>query len=286
MKTEEQKILHDSLSKLYKIEPETLASLYNEAGDLVDFSPILDLDAKRIQKLKSDSNSQYLRGIKEGALKIETAVKEKYELESDLQGVELVDHLIANKIDETRNASTKDITKHPDYIKLQVEVDKKLKERDKEWELKLAAREAEINAAQLFEKVSKRALANLKARNPIMPTDPRKAQTWEEVYISELRKGKYMEGDDDSIIVLNADSKPLTNSHGKPITFEEYEKDIADKYFDYQRAEDRSSPGNKDSGKQFSNVPKTQEEFEARLKDPMITPKERIELIKNFGEIK
>ena len=286
MKTEEQKILHDSLSKLYKIEPETIASLYNEAGDLVDFSAILDLDAKRIQKLKSDSNSQYQRGIKEGALKIENAVKEKYELESDLQGVELVDHLITKKIDETRTSSTKDITKHPDYIKLQVDVDKKLKERDKEWEAKLTAREAEINAAQLFEKVSKRALANLKARNPIMPTDPRKAQTWEEVYLAELRKGKYMEGDDDSIIVLNAESKPLTNSHGKTITFDEYEKEIADKYFDYQKAEDRSSPGNKDSSKQFSNTPKTQEEFEARLKDPKITPKERIELIKNFGEIK
>ena len=64
------------------------------------------------------------------------------------------------------------------------------------------------------------------------------------------------------------------------------QKEIADKYFDYQKAEDRSSPGNKDSSKQFSNTPKTQEEFEARLKDPKITPKERIELIKNFGEIK
>ena len=84
MKTEEQKLLHESLSKLYKIEPETIASLYNEAGDLVDFSPILDLDAKRIQKLKSDSDSQYKRGIKEGASKIENAVKEKYEIESDL----------------------------------------------------------------------------------------------------------------------------------------------------------------------------------------------------------
>lgn len=285
MKTEEQKLLHESLSKLYKIEPETIASLYNEAGDLVDFSPILDLDAKRIQKLKSDSDSQYKRGIKEGASKIENAVKEKYELESDLQGVELVDFLVVKKTEDVKNSKT-DVTKHPDYIKLQVDIEKKLRERDKEWETKLSAREAEINEAKLFEKVSKRALANLKGRNPILPNDPRKAQVWEEVYLSELRKGKYMEGNDDSIIVLNAEGNPLTNTYGKPVTFDEYEKDVADKYFDYPKAEERSSPGNKDTIKTFTNVPKTQEEFQARLKDPNITPKERIELIKNFGEIK
>jgi hypothetical protein len=285
MKTEEQKLLHDSLSKLYKIEPETIASLYNEAGDLVDFSPILDLDAKRIQKLKSDSDSQYKRGIKEGASKIENAVKEKYEIESDLQGVELVDFLVVKKTEDVKNSKT-DVTKHPDYIKLQVDIEKKLRERDKEWETKLSAREAETNEAKLFEKVSKRALANLKGRNPILPNDPRKAQVWEEVYLSELRKGKYMEGNDDSIIVLNAEGNPLTNTYGKPVTFDEYEKDVADKYFDYPKAEERSSPGNKDTIKTFTNVPKTQEEFQARLKDPNITPKERIELIKNFGEIK
>jgi len=285
MKTEEQKLLHESLSKLYKIEPETIASLYNEAGDLVDFSPILDLDAKRIQKLKSDSDSQYKRGIKEGASKIENAVKEKYEIESDLQGVELVDFLVVKKTEDVKNSKT-DVTKHPDYIKHQVDIEKKLRERDKEWETKLSAREAEINEAKLFEKVSKRALANLKGRNPILPNDPRKAQVWEEVYLSELRKGKYMEGNDDSIIVLNAEGNPLTNTYGKPVTFDEYEKDVADKYFDYPKAEERSSPGNKDTIKTFTNVPKTQEEFQARLKDPNITPKERIELIKNFGEIK
>ena len=285
MKTEEQKLLHESLSKLYKIEPETIASLYNEAGDLVDFSPILDLDAKRIQKLKSDSDSQYKRGIKEGASKIENAVKEKYEIESDLQGVELVDFLVVKKTEDVKNSKT-DVTKHPDYIKLQVDIEKKLRERDKEWETKLSAREAEINEAKLFEKVSKRALANLKGRNPILPNDPRKAQVWEEVYLSELRKGKYMEGNDDSIIVLNAEGNPLTNTYGKPVTFDEYEKDVADKYFDYPKAEERSSSGNRDTTKTFTNVPKTQEEFQARLKDPNITPKERIELIKNFGEIK
>ena len=104
MTKEEQKILSDSLSKLFKIEPETLASLYNEAGELSDFSKILELDAQRIAKYKSDSDNQYKRGVKEGASKIEKEVKEKFELDSDLLGVDLIDHLVVKKIEEAKAA--------------------------------------------------------------------------------------------------------------------------------------------------------------------------------------
>jgi len=281
MTKEEQKILNDSLSKLFKIEPETIASLYNEAGDLVDFSKILDLDKERIQKYKTDNDSQFKRGIKEAMQKFEKELKEKYEIESELVGVDLVDHLVVQKTDEVKSASTKDITKHADYIKLQLSIDKQLKDRDKEWEAKLALKEKEFNKAKLFEKVRERALLNLKARKPILPNDPRKALAWEEVYLGELSKGSYMENGDE-IVVLNADGTPLQSPHGKPITFDEYEKDIADRYFDYPKADERSSAGNKeDKGTGGSNGfdPKmTEDEYMARLRNPKITPKERIEL--------
>ena len=67
----EQKLLNESLSKLFKIDSEMLASLYNEAGELTDFSRILELDADRIKEYKTQNDSQYKRGIKEGASKIE-----------------------------------------------------------------------------------------------------------------------------------------------------------------------------------------------------------------------
>lgn len=285
MNKDEQKILNESLSKLFKIEPETLASLYNEAGELSDFSKILELDAARITKYKSDSDNQYKRGVKEGASKIEKEIKEKYELDSDLLGVDLVDHLVVKKIEEAKAAGTKDITKHPEFIKLQVSIDKQLKERDKEWEVKLAEKEKEFNKAKLFEKVREKALLNLKARNPILPQDPRKALAWEEVYLNELAKGNYMDNGE-GLVVLNAEGTPLTSPHGKPITFDEYEKDIADKYFEYPVSESRSSPGNKPDPKSNgqSGMPKTKEEYYARLKDPKITPSERIQLTE-FGNL-
>ena len=248
MTKEEQKILNDSLSKLFKIEPETLASLYNEAGELSDFSEILKLDAARILKFKSENDSQYKRGIKEGAEKIESALREKYELDSELKGVDLVDHLVVKKIEDAKAAGTKDITKHPDYIKLQVSVEKQLKDRDKEWELKLTEKEKEIIKAKLLEKVDKRALTNLESRKPILSEDPRKAQKWKDTYLNELHQGNYME-DGDTIIVLDREGKPLQTDHGKPVSFDDYEKEIADQFFEYPKSEQRSSPGNKTDAK-------------------------------------
>lgn len=280
----EQKLLNDSLSKLFKIEPETLASLYNEAGELVDFSEILKLDADRIKKYKGDNNSQYKRGIIEGAENIEHALKEKYELDSDLKGVDLVDQLVVTKVDEAKVAGTKDITKHPEYIKLQLSIPNQLKERDKEWEAKFVQKEAEFNKSRLFEKVREKALLNLSERNPILSPDPRKAQIWKETYLNDLRNASYMENEGD-IVVLDAEGKPMTSDHGKTITFDEFEKEISDKYFDYPKAEERSSSANKDekgTGSAF-RTPKNDEEYFARLKDPGITPKERIELTKSYG---
>ena len=280
MKAEEQKVLNDSLSRLFKIDSETLASLYNEAGELTDFSKILELDQERVKKFKTDSDSQYKRGVKETMSKFEKELKEKYEVDSDLTGVDLIDHLVVKKTEEVKTSSAKDITKNAEYIKLQVSIDKQLKDRDKEWEGKIEAKEKEYNKARLFEKVREKALLNLSERKPILPGDPRKAQVWRDTYLNDLRNANYQEGDDGKIIVLNDEDKPLTSPHGKIISFEEYEKEVADKYFEYPKAEERSSSGNKEQGGAADgwSAPKNDDEYVARIRDTKITPAERIKL--------
>ena len=276
----EKKILNESLGKLFKMDPETLASLYNEAGELVNFSKILELDAERVAKYKKENNDQYNRGVKKGASDIEKELKEKYELDSDLLGVDLIDHLVVKKVEETKAAGTKDVTKHPDYIRLQVSIEKQLKDRDKDWEEKIKVREAEFNKAKIFEKVSKKGLTNLRVRNPILPSDPDKVQYWEDVYQNELRKRDYMENGDD-LVVLGEDGKPLQNDHGNPITFNQFTNDIANKIFEFPKAEERSSAGlhiERGTGGDGFIPPKTEDEYMARLREPKITPKERIQL--------
>jgi hypothetical protein len=162
-----------------------------------------------------------------------------------------------------------------------LDIDKQLKARDKEWTTKLEAKELEYGRAKLFEKVRDKALTNLSTRNPILPTDPRKAQTWKETYLNDLKNSNYQEGNDGTIIVLDKDGGILKNVHGHPISFDEYEKEVAEKYFEYPVSNERSSSGNKekkDQGNSGFVPPKNEDERLLRLRDPKITPLQRKEL--------
>jgi len=283
MKADEQRLFNETLVKVYKLTPEQLSSLYNEDGDLANLTCVIEADEKRMQKFTTEKAQQLNRGIKEGASKIEKEIKDKYGVESDLIGVELVDHLVLKQVEEATKAGTKDITKHPDYIKLESSVDKKLKDRDKEWEGKFALKEAEFKREKLFDKIKDKALVNLETRKPILPTDPKKAQVWRETYLNELKAGNYQESDDGTPIVLDKEGNGMKDSHGNTITFDEFEKSISDKYFEYPAAQSRSSAGNQQTAGQTSGngEVKTKADALARLKDPKITPEDR----KKYSEL-
>jgi hypothetical protein len=290
MTAEERTKLDETLVKVFKLTPEQLATLYNEAGDLIDLKAVTEADEKRVAKFTTEKTQQLNRGIKEGAEKIEKAIKEKYSVESELIGIELVDSIVVRQVEDATKAGSKDITKHADYIKLEASIDKKLKDRDKEWEGKLALKESEFKKEKLFEKVKDRALPSLDARKPILPNDPEKAQYWRTAYINELKSTNYQESDDGTPIVLDKDGNALKDSHGNPITFDEFIKMKQDRMFEFPVAEGRSSPGNKPpDGKpgQGTGGYKTKADCLTKLKDPKITAEERktvTELMDNLKE--
>jgi hypothetical protein len=282
MKAEEQTKLNETLVKVFKLTTEQLSSLYNEDGDLTDLKAVTEADEKRVAKFTTEKTQQLNRGIKEGASKIEKEIKDKYSVESDLIGVELLDSIVAKQIEEATKAGSKDISKHPDYVKLEMSIDKVRKDKDKEWEVKVNELKSEFSKEKVFDKVKDKALVNLESRKPILPQDPKKAQVWKETYLNELRRGNYQEGEDGSLIVLDKDGI-MKDSHGNPVTFDEFEKSISDKYFEYPVAGKRDSSGNKEADKNFasSGDPKTKAEALEKLRDPKITPEDR----KKYSEL-
>jgi len=275
MKAEEQTILNETLVKVLKLTPEQTSKLYNQDGDLTDLSCVIAADEARIAQFNTEKSAQYNRGIKEGATKIEKEVKEKYSVESDLIGSELIDSILVKQVTEATKEGTKDISKHPEYVKLQSGIDKQLKDKDKEWEDKVALRESEFNREQIFARVSKKALLNLEGRKPLLPTDPVKAQVWRDTYLKELRGAKYQEDNDGNPIVLDDNGEIKKNAHGHTVTFDEYEKSVSDKYFEYPVATPRSTPGNTPPPVGGVGDPKTKDECLAKLKEESISASDR-----------
>jgi hypothetical protein len=271
--------------KAFKLTPEEVASLYNEAGELTDFSLIDQKDTARIQKLITDRTSQYNKGFKEGAEKLEKAIKEKYEVESELTGVDLFDHVVETKVADVKGAAPEDVMKHPEVIKLINTHTKEKKNLAKEWQDKLDAKESEINQNNLFKDVESAALAEFENLNPILPEDARKAKALKDVFIAEVKKHKHQK-EGDGFSVLKDDGTLLTDEKGFPVTFASHIKNIAETYFDFKTAEERSSsglktpktppPGNK------VRVPKSKEDYVSIMQDQTLTSKERIE-IKNLA---
>lgn len=273
MTSEEKKLLQGFLSKTLKIDTEELASLYNDAGELVDLSVAEKADSERIKKLSGVNTDQYKRGIKEGASKIEKAVKDKYGLDSDLEGVELIDHLITEKITEVKGTS-EDITKHPDFLKHQHEWEKQQKLKDKEWQQKIEDKEREFQKRSVMSKIEKRALDELERLRPILPEDAKKAQRWKDKYVEEFRAFDYQEKDGDFIMIK--DGEPVKDSHGHMVTFDDFARDTASGFFDFRAADDRSSSGNKNEPpKPTVKAPKNDQEYFDQMKAAK-TPEERV----------
>jgi hypothetical protein len=276
--------------KVLKLTSEDLASLYNEAGELTDFSLIERKDAERISKFTSDKTNQYNRGLKEGAQKLEKELKEKYEIDSDLIGVELFDHIVETKVAEVQKADPGEVLKHPEVIKALNEKDKALRAKDKEWQQKLTDKEKEINKANLFNKVKAKALAEFDNLKPILPENANKAQALKEVLLNEISRFNYQE-DGDNFIILKDDGTALKNEHGYDVTFQDHIKGHAEKYFDFKVAEDRSSAGLTETEKlkqQSAKVrkPKDKDDYVSMMKDNTLTPKDRIAIMNLAKEAK
>ena len=275
----EQKKLNGFLAKTLKMTDEEVDSLYNESGELTSLTAAEKADTSRVAKLKEENDSQYKRGQKEVATKLEAKLKEKYGVSSEETGVDLVDLILATEIEKVKGKGAEDITAHPEYLKLKTESDKLLKAKDREWQKKIDELETDHRKQSMFSKVRDRAFAELDNLRPILPEDAKKAQKWKEKYIEEFKNFEFQ--DMDGKLVVLKDNKPLQDDHGYNVTFEDLVKNTASEMFDFQTAEQRSSAGNQQQQSAKVIVPKNDEEYVRRVSEAK-TPEERIAIKESY----
>ena len=251
MNESEKKVIESLAQKLYNLSAEDAAVLYNAEGELSNVDIFLEKDAERVAKFKKARDDQYSRGLKEHGIKFESALKEKYELDSDLQGVELVDHLLevrtaelTQKLEDQKKSKLKDdeFEKHPKFAALKLEHEKQLKAKDKEWEDKIKSIEAEQTKKETFSRISKLALLELDTEF-VMPDKAERATVLKDVVLKELQADNYS-FQEETPVILDKDGKPKEDPHGKLVNFKEYVHGIAGKYFDKKMADKRANAGN------------------------------------------
>ena len=211
---------------------EQVASLFNEDG--TEFTEnantiILNHDATRVQKIKDDGtklfNDGHKKGLSEGASKIEKEIAEKYGIKSEKIGIELIDELITSKAAKSTDPINDETIKlHPAFVKLQDELTKQVKGKDKEWEDKFKQRDSEIAKANLFKEVVSKAKSTVLGLKPILPKDQAKADKQMELLVAELSKLGFNSTEDGKDFILEKDGKPVEDAHGNRINFETYVK--------------------------------------------------------------
>lgn len=290
MTNEEKSILEAFLSRTLQVGGESLSELYNSEGELISLKIAEDKDAERVLKFKTEKQKEFDKGLEKGASKIEKAIREKYKItDSELIGPELVDHVIELQTAELNEklkskGKDEDFEKHPKYIDFKKAHEAALKAKDQEWETKLTERENEWNRKEALTKVVKRAFGKLDT-DFVMPENAERANALKEVLQRELESGNY-KFDNDEIILLDKEGRPLEDKHGNLIQFNEHIDSIAGRFFDKRVANPRGNSGNQNQPPQQNiGAFKSQDEYLEAARNAK-TPEQQVEVFKKYQNSK
>ena len=269
-------IIESLVGKTLNLPKDKLAEILYEAdgttikADAVD--KLAEIDAQRIKAIKDAHKEEltrmhddgYSKGKGESLSKWEKQLKEELGLQSDAKGIDLVKEAISKntkiEIDEEK------IKLHPKYLELEKklngeympksEYDKVKSEYD---EFKKLIETTNINNA-----VKRDAILIFKSLKPVLSKDPVKAANQESDFVNKLVSHEFeLQTDGNHIIKVNG--KRLETANGYPVSFADFVKSEAQKYYDFEQQDPRGNAGNGGAGGSGGGVnitiPKTEKEY-------------------------
>jgi uncharacterized protein (DUF2249 family) len=291
-----------------------VSALYDAEGNLKPDSikSVLAKDASRIKE-KQEANQEkvtqahdkgYSKAKGEVLAQFEKDFKEKFKIDSDKKGLDLVD-VVITKLSTDKNITDEDVKKHPLYLSKEAEIQKAKTETEQEWTKKYNDRETEIQQKERLTTVSKNAQVILEKLKVVLPEDPARKANHLKLFEQRLAEMPYdiktgLNGETLIIPLKKGSTDRLEDQHGNPIPFNDVVKNIASEFWDFQQADKRSAgdPGNSGSGagaaastgasadanskaKKFSfTKPKDDADFMAQYKkleeDKTLSPQEKI----------
>lgn len=252
-----EKLLRAYLAKAYKMQDGDIDAILAASKDDQNalMAALLEKDKERVAELKKPAQGQtfqdgYKKAKAEVLTEFENSIKEKFGIESDVNGVELIETLVTEK---TKGAKPKDLTeddvkKHPAYQSAEKAFKAQLKQTQTEWEQKLADTQTQFKKADIFAKVKDKALTHLKGMNPVLPTNPKVAANIEKTFLDSLKDYDFDLQDNGARIVVMKDGKVVDDGHGHSLEFEKLVTENAGNYFEFKANNGGGNAGNGGAG--------------------------------------
>lgn len=295
-------IITGLLSKAYNFDNGKIAELFKDGETELSedqqkeiLQKLLDEDAKRVEAIKKsvDTKPAFQDGFKKAQgeilTKFEKDLKEKFGLESDKMGLELVEELVSKKSEGGQGGDlTEDAIKRSKVFQdMESNLKKQITTVKTEYETKINEIQDGYKAEQTFSNVSQKALQIFNGLNPILPQNKTVADNQVKFFVNTLKDFKF-DVQDERIVVMDKDGKVLEDGHGNSRSFEDIVKETASGLFEFKANNGGSGSGNGGQGQGGSgssyagNVPKTFEELEKVMSDTSISIEERSNIMAEY----
>lgn len=292
-----EKLFLEFLSKTLNLDEAGVAELLKSDDEIKKdaLNLLLEKDKDRVKSLKKTSfDDGFKKAEKTVKSDLEKQIKEKFEIDSTAQGIELIEELLATTKTDDSGKKSKDLTwddikKRPEFIEYEKKVKKETEDKLKEAEEKLTATVQGFQKEKTRGVVEKNILSIIEEVKPALSSDPVKAANQKKVIIEALTKNNY-ELQGDQIIFLKEDGSRLEDEHGHIVDFKTKVKETIGSYFDIPVAEQRSSAGNgkppeeEKEKKPPLKMPTTKAEYAAILSDRTIPIEDRVKIQKEIDK--
>jgi len=235
------------LTKTLNLSAEKVASLFNEDGSELlpnALNEILALNSTHVNALKTENQTYFDNGYKKAQSEVlvskEKEVKEKFGFNSDKKGLELIEEIIISEAGKKVNLQGDNVKLHPEFVKLQDELNAKIKTTETDWQSKFDNREKDIVKEKNLTNISKKADTLLAQYG--LPEDANLSANQKILLKFELDKYNFQPNGDDFIISDN-EGKPVNDEHGHRITVDTLIHKIASKYWLKLDGEQRRGSG-------------------------------------------
>ena len=295
-------IITGLLSKAYNFDNGKIAELFKDGETELSeqqqteiLNKILEIDAQRVENIKKsvDKKDAFQDGFKKAKSEVltdfEKGLKEKFGIESDKTGLELVEEVVSKKSEGGQGGDiTEDAIKRSKVFQdMESNLKNQIKTVKTEYETKINEIQDGYKAEQTFSNVSQKALQIFNGLNPILPQNKTVADNQVKFFVNTLKDFKF-DVQDERIVVMDKDGKVIEDGHGNSRSFEDIVKETASGLFEFKANNGGSGSGNGGQGQGGSgssyagNVPKTFEELEKVMSDTSISIEDRSNIMAEY----